>query len=117
MTLRKKGRSSQELMGIKGFTAYGLSTSRGELVFYLVQPTNISVLSAANVEIKVRHLKAVLQAAPDIELVCLDSCECFDENVRYIKERLYIGRDKYGCATRFQLKRLDTKEIIGLKGA
>jgi energy-coupling factor transporter ATP-binding protein EcfA2 len=85
---KKKGRSTQELIGIKGFSTYGLATNRGDLIFYLVSPTNISVLSAANIEIKVRHLKAVLQAQPDMEIACLDSCECFDENKQYIKERL-----------------------------
>ena len=43
---KKKGRSTQEMMGIKTFTKYGLETSKGELLFYLVSPTNISVLSA-----------------------------------------------------------------------
>lgn len=38
---KKKGRSVQELMGIKTFTKYGLSTNKGELLFYLVSPTNI----------------------------------------------------------------------------
>jgi hypothetical protein len=85
---KKKGRSTQEFLGVEGLTAYGLATAKAELVFYLVSPTNISVLSAANVDIKVRHLKAVLQTAPDIEIICLDSCECFDENVQYIKSRL-----------------------------
>ena len=40
---KKKGRSVQDLMGIKTFTKYGLATSKGELLFYLVSPTNISV--------------------------------------------------------------------------
>ena len=40
---KKKGRSTQELMGIKTFTKYGLETNKGELLFYLVSPTNISV--------------------------------------------------------------------------
>ena len=85
---KKKGRSTQELIGIKGFSNYGLSTTRGELIFYIVSPTNISVLSAANVSIKVHHLLMVLQSVPDIELLCADSCECFDGNKQYIKERL-----------------------------
>jgi len=87
---KQKGRSTQELIGIKGFSAYGLTTNRGELVFYLVSPTNISVLSAANIDVKVRHLLMVLQAAPDTEVLCMDSCECFDENKQYIKERLRV---------------------------
>lgn len=40
---KEKGRSVQELLGIKTFTKYGLATTKGELLFYLVSPTNISV--------------------------------------------------------------------------
>ncbi len=54
---QKKGRSVQELIGVKTFTKYGLATNKGELLFYLVSPTNISVLSHTNVEIKIRHIK------------------------------------------------------------
>lgn len=50
---KKKGRSTQELVGIKTFTKYGLETTKGELLFYLVSPTNISVLSHINIEIKI----------------------------------------------------------------
>ena len=85
---RKKGRSVQELVGIKTFTKYGLSTGKGELLFYTVAPTNISVLSYTNIEIKIRHLMMVLSSLPDIEIACLDSAECFDENKAYLKTRL-----------------------------
>ena len=44
LTARGK-RSVQELIGIEGFTQYGLLTNRGELLFYQVSPINISVLS------------------------------------------------------------------------
>lgn len=85
---KKKGRSAQELMGIQNFTRYGLATNRGELVFFLVSPTNISVLSHTNIEIKIRHLMMVLSAIPDIEITCTDSCECFDDNQAYLRGRL-----------------------------
>lgn len=85
---KKKGRSTQELMGIKSFTKYGLVTSKGELLYYLVSPTNISVLSHTNIEIKIRHLMMVLSAIPDIEITCTDSCECFDDNKSYLQLRL-----------------------------
>ena len=42
---RRRGRSVQELIGIKSFTDYGLLTNKGEIVFFSVAPTNISVLS------------------------------------------------------------------------
>lgn len=85
---RKKGRSVQDLIGIKTFTKYGLATNRGELLFYLVSPTNISVLSHTNIEIKIRHLMMVLSAIPDIEITCTDSSECFDDNKSYLSGRL-----------------------------
>jgi len=85
---KQKGRSTQELMGIQNFTRYGLATNRGELLFFLVSPTNISVLSHANIEIKIRHLMMVLSAIPDIEITCTDSCECFDDNQAYLRGRL-----------------------------
>ena len=88
MGIKKKGRSTQELMGIQNFTRYGLATSRGELLFFLVYPTNISVLSHTNIEIKIRHLMMVLSAIPDIEITCTDSCECFDDNQAYLRGRL-----------------------------
>ena len=88
MGKKRKGRSTQELMGIQNFTRYGLATNRGELLFLLVSPTNISVLSHTNIEIKIRHLMMVLSAIPDIEITCTDSCECFDDNQAYLRGRL-----------------------------
>ena len=66
---KKKGQSVQDMMGIQTFTKYGLLTDKGELLFYLVSPTNISVLSYVNIEIKIRHLMMVLSAIPDIEII------------------------------------------------
>lgn len=87
MKNKRKGRSVQQLLGIQTFTKYGLMTDGGELLFYLVVPTNISVLSAANIEIKIRHLQTLLSAIPDLEIICTDSCECFDDNKAYLHRR------------------------------
>ena len=86
---QRKGSSVQELLGIKTFTRYGLATRDGELLFFLVSPTNISVLSQTSIEIKVRHLMMVLSAYPDIEIVCTDSRECFDDNKAFLVGRLH----------------------------
>lgn len=85
---KKKGQSVQDMMGIQTFTKYGLLTDKGELLFYLVSPTNISVLSYVNIQIKIRHLMMVLSAIPDIEITCTDSTECFDDNKAYLQGRL-----------------------------
>lgn len=80
--------SVQKLIGIIRFTNYGLLTNGGELLFFQVSPTNISVLSKVNIEAKIRHLMMVLSAYPDIEIICTDSSECFDDNKIYMNERL-----------------------------
>lgn len=84
---KRKGHSMQDLMGVKTFTKYGLATNKGELLFYQVAPTNISVLSHINIEIKIRHLMMVLSSIPDIEITCTDSSECFDDNKAYLHDR------------------------------
>lgn len=85
---KRKGQSVQDSIGVKTFTKYGLQTNKGELLFYTVSPTNISVLSHVNIEIKIRHLMMVLSAIPDIEITCTDSSECFDDNKAYLQGRL-----------------------------
>ena len=87
MRIKRKESSVQELMGIKSFTNYGLSTKNGELLFFNIVPTNISVLSKASIETKIYHLMMVLSSIPDIEIVCADASECFDDNKRYLQER------------------------------
>lgn len=90
---KKKGASVQELLGVKTFTDYGIVTNRGELLFYIVTPTNISVLSASSVETKIRQLMLVLTAVPDIEISCTDSSECFDDNKAYLIDRMYAEKN------------------------
>lgn len=109
---KKKGRSVQELLGIKTFTKYGLATTKGELLFYLVSPTNISVLSHTNIEIRIRHLMMVLSALPDIEIICTDSSECFDDNKAYLTERLEAEENgKVKKLIRKDIDFLDTVQV------
>lgn len=90
---RRKGGSLQSLVGIRSFTKYGIMVKRDEIVFYLVSPTNISVLSHASIAVKIRHLMMVLSAIPDIEINCTDSSECFDDNKAYLTGRLNAERN------------------------
>ena len=92
--LAKKKNSVQRLIGLDRFTKYGVKTDRCELVFFNVEPTNISVLSRANVEAAIHHLTMLLSIVPDIELIALDSSECFDNNKLYIKKRLLLENNE-----------------------
>ena len=91
--MKKQGKNQnpvQALMGILGFTDYGLQTIYGELVFFRVNPTNISVLSSASVEQKIMSLKQLYSLDPEIEVICTDSCECFDNNREYLRQRAEV---------------------------
>ena len=83
-----KTKSVQELLGIKSFTKYGLETDKYELLFYQVSPTNISVLSKESVTSKIRQFMLLLSSKPNLEFVCTDASECFDNNKVYLTERI-----------------------------
>lgn len=89
---RKKNKNTvQELIGIETFSKRGLKTKNGELVYFVISPTNISVLSKENIQTKIWHLMQVLSAQPNIEITCLDSCERFDDNKSFMVER--VGKE------------------------
>lgn len=84
----KNKKSTQNLFGLRTFGKYGLLTDKAGLAFFSVQPTNISVLSAENIDVKIHHLMMLLSMIPELEVICLDSCECFDGNKQNICDRL-----------------------------
>ena len=86
--MAKKKNGVQALVGLERFTRYGVKTDKAELVLFAVEPTNISVLSAANVEIKIHSLMTALSVIPELELIATDSAERFDDNKAYIRKRL-----------------------------
>lgn len=86
MNKRKNG--VQQLIGFERFTKYGVRTDRCEFAFFHVEPTNISVLSAENIDAKIHHLMTLLSTVPDLEFIALDSCECFDSNKDYVRKQL-----------------------------
>ena len=79
--MANKKQSTQELIGISHFSRNGLQTnSHGELVYFLVQPSNLSVLSESNIAQKIYHLMQLLKVHPDIEILCVDARESFEQN-------------------------------------
>lgn len=88
MAKKKSKNSLQKLTGFEAFTKYGVKTDRNEFVFYHVEPTNISVLPPEMIGNKVHDLAALLSVVPELEIMALDSCECFDDNKIYVRKRL-----------------------------
>ncbi|MBQ9898918.1 MAG: hypothetical protein IJM44_05630 [Ruminococcus sp.] len=66
---KNKKNGVQDLIGLERFTNYGIKADKAEIVFFAVEPTNISVLSSANIEIKVHDLTIVLSIIPDLEII------------------------------------------------
>ena len=80
--------STRQLMGIEGITSHSLATPHGELVFFMIKPTNISVLSESNVGARIYALMNVLKGIAEIEMLCLNSRENFEDNKSYLKARM-----------------------------
>lgn len=91
---KRRNNAVQSLIGFERFTRFGVKTDKAEIAFFSVEPTNISVLSGANIDTKIRYLMTLLSTVPDLEIIALDSCECFDSNKIYVKERLEIEENE-----------------------
>ena len=92
--MAKKNNGVQGLIGLERFTRFGVKSDKAEIAFFSVEPTNISVLSAANIDVKIHHLMMLLSTIPDFEILALDSCECFDTNKMYVKKRLQTEQNE-----------------------
>lgn len=86
----KKKSSTRDLIGIEEITDYSVRTPHGELVYFIIHPTNISVLSESSVSARIYALMTVLKGIAEIEMLCLNSKENFDENKQYLKNRMQV---------------------------
>ncbi len=84
----KQNQSTKGLIGIDDITDYSIKTKFGELVYFIIKPTNISVLSESSVSARIYSLMTVLKGMAEIEMLCLNSKESFDENKMFLKSRL-----------------------------
>ena len=86
--LLKQQQTTRQLMGIRRVNTHGVTASGGELVFFLITPDNLSVLSVEAVRLRVQAFAALLKAKPDLELLALDSQETFGQNREFYRTRL-----------------------------
>ena len=76
-------------MNIRKITGHSLVTLYGgEIVLFLIQPTNVSVLSRESLKARVNALMHVLKGFVEVELLCLSSRESFEHNKRYLAGRI-----------------------------
>lgn len=87
-TTAKQRLSTRQLMNTRRITEYSLETYDGdELVYFMIRPTNLSVLSESSVGARVYALMNVLKGVAEIEMLCLNSREDFEENKGFLRRR------------------------------
>ncbi|MHB1392641.1 MAG: hypothetical protein ACYCYE_06110 [Clostridia bacterium] len=85
----KQKQFTRQLINTKVVTDRSLVTYRGdELVYFIIKPTNISVLSEASISARIYALMTVLKGMAELEFLCLNSRENFDDNKRFLKSRI-----------------------------
>ena len=84
----KEKAPTRQLMGIADITDHALVTGYGELVFFMIKPTNISVLSENSVGARIYALMNVLKGIAEIEMLCLNSRENFEDNKTHLRSRM-----------------------------
>ena len=84
-----KKKSTREEIGARNIDGVGVETYGNEyLVYFLVQPDNIAVLSETAVKTKIIAMSSVINGLDSIEFSCINSRENFDQNKMFYKERL-----------------------------
>lgn len=82
-------KSTREEIGAVNIEPNGVETSKNDfLVYFLVQPDNIAVLSETAVRTKIMALSGIIKGYDCIEFSCINSRENFDSNKNFYKERL-----------------------------
>lgn len=82
-------KSTREEIGAVNIEPNGVETNKNDfLVYFLVQPDNIAVLSETVVRTKIMALSGVIKGYDCIEFSCINSRENFDSNKNFYKERL-----------------------------
>lgn len=84
----REHQSTRQLMGITQLTEHGVKTAKGELVFFMLRPDNLSVLSPEGVRGRVDILADLLRTTPAVRFLALDSRDSFQANKLFYQERL-----------------------------
>ena len=90
----KRAASTRRLMNTREITDYSLETNDGdEMVYFMIRPTNLSVLSDSSMGARVYSLMNVLKGVAEIEMLCLNSRENFEENKSFLRKRMEEERN------------------------
>lgn len=105
----KKLQSTRQLMEVSSVKDDSLHLFNGKIkIAIIIQPTNLCVLSDNIINSKIIALTNVQKAVPNIEMLCVNSTQNYDNNIQYLI-------DRHEAETNPVLKNLLLKEIDFLK--
>ena len=87
---KDKAQSTRQLMGIDTIKDHCLGTRMGDLVFFIIKPTNISVMPDSSISARIYALLNVVKGQAELEMLALNSKESFDRNKNFYRERLAV---------------------------
>lgn len=92
---KKKKNSTRELINTKTISDYSLKLFTGEeIVFFVIQPQNLSVMSKESIASKIFSLTNVIKGLSDLELICLNSRDNFENNKMFLRKRIDEEKDE-----------------------
>ena len=77
-------------MGIDTIKDHCIGTRMGDLVFFIIKPTNISVMPDSSISARIYALLNVVKGQAELEMLALNSKESFDRNKNFYRERLAV---------------------------
>ena len=80
--------STRQLMGVDRVSDYCIHTQMGDLLFFIIKPTNISVLPDSSVAARIYALLNVVKGLAEIEMLALNSKESFENNKDFYRRRM-----------------------------
>ncbi len=82
---------TRQLIGTREVMDYCLETYRSDrLVYFMIKPTNISVLSEEIISARIYALMTVLKGMAELEFLCLNSRESYEDNKRFLRNRMEL---------------------------
>ena len=107
--MRIAKRSTRQLLGISSISPKGIERNDGDIIiYYQIQPTNLSVLSSEIIKNKVYELLDLIRENKQLEITCLDSRESFKENKIFLKQRI-------NAETNPKLKELLREDLVAIE--
>lgn len=82
---------TRQLIGTREVMDYCLETYRSDrLVYFMIKPTNISVLSEESISARIYALMTVLKGLAELEFLCLNSRESYEDNKHFLRNRMEL---------------------------